>query len=501
MAEAVIRHARTHPDQTLGVATFSVAQRQAILKELELLRRVNPDTEEFFSGAGHEPFFVKNLENIQGDERDVIFISVGYGKTEQGYLAHAFGPLSGEGGERRLNVLISRAKMRCEVFCNFAGADIDPERTRARGVMALKMFLTFAETGHFGLGETSGADFDSEFEIQVCERLRALGYDVKSQIGASGFRVDLAISDPEKPGRFVLGIECDGAQYHSSRSARDRDRLRQQVLEAHGWIIHRVWSADWYLRPQQELKKIEDAFAHARGVWRDRDEAGERATKVTAVPVSFEGERIGDTDIVTATVGEAPAAFAAPQRILYAECFFSVNTSVEPHETPVAEMARHVTQIVDFEGPIHIDEIIARIRTLWGLARAGSRIRAAVLNAAELAARRGAIAGGPFYSIAGKPITVRDRSQAASATLRKPEMLPPAEIEAAILRIVDENFGAGRDELIHALSRTFGYAATSAQLRARLNEEIDRLLATRALAEKDGLLVGVERGGETATKP
>ena len=126
-----------------------------------------------------------------------------------------------KGGERRLNVLISRAKLRCEIFCNFTGADIDLERTKARGVAALKLFLTFAETGHFGMGEVSGEDFDSEFEIQVCERLQALGYDVKRQIGASGFRVDLAISDPEKPGRFLLGIECDGAQYHSSRSARD----------------------------------------------------------------------------------------------------------------------------------------------------------------------------------------------------------------------------------------------------------------------------------------
>ncbi|MEL0211630.1 MAG: AAA domain-containing protein, partial [Novosphingobium sp.] len=199
VAAAAIRHAREHPEQSLGVATFSVAQRQTILKELELLRRANPDVEEFFGANCPEPFFVKNLENIQGDERDVIFISVGYGKTEQGYLAHAFGPLSGEGGERRLNVLISRAKLRCEVFCNFTGADIDLERTKARGVAALKLFLTFAETGNFGMGEVSGEDFDSEFEIQVCERLQALGYDVKRQIGASGFRVDLAISDPEKP--------------------------------------------------------------------------------------------------------------------------------------------------------------------------------------------------------------------------------------------------------------------------------------------------------------
>ncbi len=138
VAEAVIAHARANADQTLGVATFSVAQRQAVLNELELLRRANPDVEEFFNANPAEPFFVKNLENIQGDERDVIFISVGYGKTEAGVLAHGFGPLSADGGERRLNVLISRAKLRCEVFSNFSGADIDLTRTQARGVAALE---------------------------------------------------------------------------------------------------------------------------------------------------------------------------------------------------------------------------------------------------------------------------------------------------------------------------------------------------------------------------
>ena len=486
IAEAVIHHARTSPDQTLGVATFSVAQRQAVLKELELLRRANPDVEDFFSAASNEPFFVKNLENIQGDERDVIFISVGYGKTETGYLAHAFGPLSGEGGERRLNVLISRAKLRCEVFCNFTGADIDLERSRARGVTALKLFLTFAETGNFGLGEVTGEDFDSEFEIQVCERLQALGYDVKRQIGASGFRVDLAVSDPDKPGRFTLGIECDGAQFHSSRSARDRDRLRQQVLEAHGWIIHRVWSADWYLRPQAELKKIEDAVAAARAEWAARDEDGYKPAR--AVPVSFEAERVGDDlDVVTAVM-EAGSAFEFDGNH-YVEADFPVNRSIEPHLTPMAQMAAYVVKVVETEGPVHLDEITARIRILWGLGRAGSRIRAAVERAAKAAAQHGLIVGGPFYSMPEQAVVTRDRSLVESLTLRKPEALPPAEIDHTLLTIVDTNFGAGRDDLVQAASRAFGFAATSAQLREVLHAGIGRLEASGAVAAKGDLIV------------
>jgi very-short-patch-repair endonuclease len=486
VAEAVIQHARSHPEQSLGVATFSVAQRQTVLKELELLRRANPDTEEFFAGGGSEPFFVKNLENIQGDERDIIFISVGYGKTEQGYLAHAFGPLSGEGGERRLNVLISRAKLRCEVFANFTGADIDLERTRARGVAALKLFMTFAETGHFGLGEVSGDDFDSEFEIDVCERLQALGYDVKRQIGASGFRVDLAIGDPEKPGRFVLGLECDGAQFHSSRSARDRDRLRQQVLEDHGWIIHRVWSADWYLRPQAELKKIEDAYVAARAEWAARDDDGYKPKQ--AVPLTIEVSALDDDgDLITGIIGPASASF--PKASPYVEASFPVMLQVDPHEAPIGRLADYVEQIVEVEGPIHIDEITTRIRILWGLGRAGNRIRAAVQHTVKRATERGTVVGGPFYTRPGQTITVRDRSTVHSQTLRRPEMLPPAEIEQAMIEIVRANYGASHDDLIQTTSRAFGFSSTSAQLRAVLADAVKKLEASDALQRKGDLLV------------
>jgi len=487
VAEAVIRHMHETPEQSLGVATFSVAQRQAVLKELEQLRRANLDLELCFANTGSEPFFVKNLENIQGDERDVIFVSVGYGKTDQGYLAHGFGPLSSEGGERRLNVLISRAKLRCEVFANFTGADVDLERTRSQGVAALKLFLTFAQTGNFGQGDVSGDPFESEFETQVCEKLRGRGHDVKTQIGASGFRVDLAVGDPEKPGRFVLGIECDGAQYHSSRSARDRDRLRQQVLEAHGWIIHRIWSADWFMRPQEELAKVEAAIAAAKAEWRDRDEKAVMPSR--AVPISFEA---AEDDAVTPAKGFSDveqALTSEPTRIFYREASFPVNRAVEPHEAPLAEMAAYVVKIVQAEGPVHIDEIATRVRTLWGLQRAGSRIKAAVAAAADVAARRSLLTGGPFYGLPDQIVVVRDRSQVESTSLRRHEMLPPTEIDASLLEVVDDNFGASRAELVQAASRMFGFQSVSAQLRAVFEDGIVRLIAAGKFIEKDGLLV------------
>ena len=214
-----------------------------------------PSTEAFFADHPEEPFFVKNLESVQGDERDVILISVGYGKIDGGHMSMNFGPLNQDGGERRLNVLITRARRRLEVHANFVAGDLDLSRTGARGVEALKTFLKYAETGVLDVPRATGQEADSPFEEAVAETLRARDHDIHHQVGSAGFFIDLAVVDPRQPGRYLLGIECDGASYHSARSARDRDRLRQQVLEGLGWTIHRIWSTDWFKYPRRELEK------------------------------------------------------------------------------------------------------------------------------------------------------------------------------------------------------------------------------------------------------
>ena len=263
VAQAVMDHARTRPEFTLGVAAFSVAQMQAILEQIELLRRQDPSCEPFFSAHPGEPFFVKNLENVQGDERDIIFISIGYGRTAEGTIAMDFGPLNRKGGERRLNVLITRARVQCVVFTNLSAEDIDLERSASDGVRALKSFLSYAQDGRLDIALPTGHDPRLSFEEEVLSALNERGYQVRSQVGSAGFRIDLAVVDPRKPGRYLLGIECDGATYHSARTARDRDRLRQMVLENLGWRIHRIWSTDWFRDPQRELDKLVEAIATA----------------------------------------------------------------------------------------------------------------------------------------------------------------------------------------------------------------------------------------------
>lgn len=265
VAQYVMEHARKRPELTLGVGTFSVAQREAIVEQLEMLRRSDNSCESFFTAHPDEPFFVKNLENIQGDERDVIFISVGYGRDKDGKVTLNFGPLTTKGGERRLNVLISRARKRCEVFTNLTDDDIDLNRTTSEGVKALKTFLKYARTGNLQAGpQPSSRPAGSPFEEEVRLALEERGYEVAAQVGQAGFFIDLAVIDPAQPGRYLLGIECDGATYHSALSARDRDRLRQQVLEGLGWKIHRVWSTDWFHNPAREIDRLEAAIKAAR---------------------------------------------------------------------------------------------------------------------------------------------------------------------------------------------------------------------------------------------
>ncbi len=266
VAHGIMEHAVSAPELSLGVAAFSQNQARAIEDHLEMLRRKDESGEAFFATHSDEPFFVKNLENVQGDERDVIFISIGYGPDATGQVSMNFGPLNNQGGERRLNVLITRAKSQCHVFSSLRADDIDLNRTRAVGVRVLKTFLEYAETGIMPVDVPHESDrsVDSPFQNEVARRLEDLGYLVRQEVASGGKFVDIGIVDPLRPGKYIIGIECDGASYHSSRSARDRDRIREQVLTELGWKLHRVWSTDWFNNPERELKRAVDAIEEAR---------------------------------------------------------------------------------------------------------------------------------------------------------------------------------------------------------------------------------------------
>lgn len=260
VAKAAVKHAVMHPNESLGIVAMSSKQREQIERAVEEECKADDAVAEAIEVLRNleEGLFIKNLENVQGDERDVIFISCTYGPAEiGGRVYQRFGPINSDVGWRRLNVLFTRSKKRMHIFSSMRSEDILISETSKRGVIALRNFLDYAEKGSMdGTPLHTGKAPDSDFEVSVIEALHQAGFESEAQVGVAGFFIDIAVKDPGKPGRYLMGIECDGATYHSAKSARDRDRLRQEVLERLGWRIRRIWSTDWFSNPQGELEPI-----------------------------------------------------------------------------------------------------------------------------------------------------------------------------------------------------------------------------------------------------
>ena len=265
VVDMIIEHAQENPDESLGVITFGIQHANNIDDALRSrLREMDTQPfEKFFSEESSERFFVKNIERVQGDERDVIILSVGYHKDAKGDLPYRFGPLNQEGGERRLNVAITRARSRMHIVSSFSHHDMDPGKSNARGVELLRQYLEFAATGGTELPTTHSQQPLNGFELDVKNRLEAKGIPLTPQYGVSGYRIDFACAHPDQPGRMVLAIEADGASYHSTPTARDRDRLRQEVLEDKGWRFHRVWSTEWFRNRDKEVERAFEAWKEA----------------------------------------------------------------------------------------------------------------------------------------------------------------------------------------------------------------------------------------------
>jgi DNA polymerase III delta prime subunit len=417
VAEAVLRHARETPGETLGVAAFSLRQRDAILDAVEKLRREDEDAEAFFTAHPQEPFFVKNLENVQGDERDAIFVSVGYAAGEDGRVAMRFGPLSLEGGERRLNVLITRAKTRCVVFSGLAAEDIDLERARGPGVAALKTFLQFAAGGDDR--RATGGAAEAPLARLIAAEITAAGLEPVARVGSAGVFLDVAARDAAD---FLLGVEADAAEWTALRAARDRDRGRAAALGRMGWRLHRAWSLAWLQRPEAERARL-------------------RAALGLAPPV----------------VEAAPAAADPGLAIPYAEAAPTVAREVPIPDTPFARLAETLAEVIRVEQPVQTEAVLERARLLWGLEALGAAERAGLQQALRLAAQlRGVAETGGFWSAEGAgPVLPRDRRSCAPH-LRRAALLPPAEITAAARVLLEAMPGSTEAELVAGVVRLLG---------------------------------------------
>jgi hypothetical protein len=262
IVEAAIQFMKSDPDRSLGIVTLNKKQQELIREELEYALSLDRKAAEYVDNwaernEGLEQFFIKNLENVQGDERDVIFIGTVYGREQEGLrVMQRFGPINGVAGKRRLNVLFSRAKQQIVTFTSMTPADITAEEQNNPGVYMLKRWLEYSATGVLEAGEDQHKEPDSDFEVFVMNQIRAMGCEPVPQVGVKGYSIDIGVKHPAWDYGYILGVECDGAAYHSSKSARDRDRLRQEVLEGLGWQIHRIWSTDWFNDPRAQAEVL-----------------------------------------------------------------------------------------------------------------------------------------------------------------------------------------------------------------------------------------------------
>ena len=495
VVDAVVRHAREYPEVSLGVGTFNLRQQLAIQDELELRRRQDPTLEPFFSRERAEPFFVKNLENIQGDERDVIFLSVTYAKARDGRLRYNFGPINGENGWRRLNVLTTRARRRMVVFSSMKGDDINPATATSRGPALLREFLLYAEHGQLqSASATVAADAESLFEQQVMEELMRRGVRVQPQVGAAGYRIDMAVVDEDAPGRFVCGIECDGVSYHASETARDRDRLRQQVLEARGWHIHRVWSTDWFKDREGQIERLmrlieasrvqgrEDAAARDAAEELRRREETEREAQRAALLASGAPDSAAAGEAAPGPESPPPPDVPAPQSVPYRMADTSSTfAGTDILAAPQSLLLNALRVVVDAEAPLHVDDATARVAAMWGLTRTGSRIEARIAQAIDAAQAQGILARrGGFVYAPGGAVAVRSRRE-----VRIPaERIAPEEYrEAAVQVLRAAPGGLPRKELTGQVRSMLGFSRTGARLEEAIGGALEALLADGTCGE------------------
>lgn len=485
----VFEHMRTRPsNESIGVVTLSRAQADLIDAMIVQRRILERDADERFDSAIREPFFVKNLENVQGDERDHIILSVGYGPTVgSGAVPNRFGPINADGGDRRLNVAVSRARVSMTVVHSLRATDITSQQ---RGSLLLRRYLEYLANplGAFEAQQTVDptAEAESPFEEAVIRALVARGHRVQPQVGVAGFRIDLGIYSQEGD-RFDLGVECDGYTYHSSPAARDRDWLRQSILEGLGWNIHRVWSTAWIRNPDEQIRAIEDALQRAR----IPTIAG--ASNGAAVPA-----RAPMSSPIDPERDAQPVSLPMPAQLLFEEyeeaSLRGMRHGPELQFATQSELEPIILRIAEVEGPVHTDVAIDRIRQHYGMGKARQPSRDRVLSAVRTLARQTKLqiekdsgSNDIFFALLETAPFPR-RSGSRSGSRRPINHIALSEIEVGLERAASALHGATRDELIEETARQFGYDRTGHHIAQRLGIAITSLVASGRLVESFGML-------------
>lgn len=468
IVDLIYKNIEQFPDRSLGVVAFSVSQQDLIDKLLSKRRQADPSKEFFFRRDAEEPFFIKNLETVQGDERDTIIFSVAYAKDSSGRLMHNFGPLNRVGGERRLNVAVTRAKFNVQLVASIHHTDIDLGRTKAEGARLLKNYLDYAENGAVAIERevnvNSFEQFDSEFELEVCEFLRQNGYDVDTQVGCSNFRIDLGIKRHDTSD-YVLAVECDGATYHSSKNARDRDRLRQQILENMGWKFYRIWSTDWFKNTSVEKERLLKAAKEAMNddvpheINSNRDEENETSAD----------------EVFEETMQENHKTFPEyKQADVYR---FSVTDNFQAF----------VKKVMDIEAPVSEEWLLKRIPWMFGREKVTKAVKDEYEKKMFRCERNGIIRRNGFlYSSGMKEFELRVPNGVDDK--RDINYICREELGSGMFEIIKQNMSIEKESLYKYLAKLLGINRLTDKVVWKMDDALD---AIKSLVEIDNGIISI----------
>jgi len=479
VVDLIYEHFQSNPNRSLGVVAFSVSQQETIENVLSKRRQVDDRFAKFFDDKLDEHFFVKNLETIQGDERDAIIFSVGYAKDGAGKFIHNFGPLNRKGGERRLNVAITRAKYNVKLVSSIRQHDIHLDNTQAVGAKLLKEYLDYAENGRDTLLSdivvSHDATPDSAFEVEVYDVLREAGYSVDMQVGCSGFRIDLAIKHPIKDA-YVLAVECDGATYHSGFSTRDRDRLRQEILERLGWNFYRIWSTDWFRNNSIEKRRLLEAVEKSIKNFDNKLKIDDDFT-----PPSIEPAPKTDTDFIVEKVVEVVEL--KDSFPIYEEANIP-SIYKKYHSGYRFNFDSFIEEVVKIEQPITEELLLKRIVSVFGREKITNVVRMEFGH--KMRRNRVCKKVEEYYTTdISAPIELRLPKNGVG--VRDIPQISKIELANGLKQIIKNNMGINKEGLFRTLANLLGFTRIGNNITSNLEAALNFLLMKREIKKRDDL--------------
>lgn len=453
--------------KSIGVVTFSSVQQNLIEDLLSDVLDHSPELERY-SNAASEPLFIKNLENVQGDERDVILFSVGYGPDANGRISMNFGPLNRNGGERRLNVAVSRARYEMIIFSSLRSDMIDLNRSSSVGVAGLKRFLEYAEKGETTHSRTTGNSDEPSIAELIAAGIRRLGYTVHTNIGCSGYKIDVGIVDETSPSEYLLGILCDGKNYRNTKTARDREIVQNNVLKQLGWNICRVWTLDWYESKEAVLGAIMQTVEQLK---KDRITTPKKVSKTEFIQTFIqplqekETEIIQEETVLTEGVPYTPALLDPASDI--PEDFFHTNNR--------RKVLAQLKNIVQVESPVSRALVCKRVMSLWNISRQTQRFE----NYMDEMIRKGEFFVSKHEELSflwDNKQQYQDYTIYRAPSDREPADLPPEEVANGVKDILKQQISIPLPDLVKTAGQLFGFARSGPNIDAAMMRGIQEAI-------------------------